>query len=327
MHPSLHATGVTYRFAGAPTPALDDVSLRVERGEYVALLGPNGAGKTTLISMVTGLRVPDRGTVQVDGGDPTQARTRLGLGVVLQDTAFPRHLSVRELVDGAAVRAGAPRGAAAAVLEEVGLSDLAGRRSGKLSGGQRRRLQLARALVADPVLLVLDEPTEGLDAPAREDFWRNLAVRRDAGMSILLTTHLIEEAGRVADRVSVIADGRVVADEAPDALAGRLADRTVSVRTCVPLDVIEGVPGVLRVSVSAADAATGPGRPEVAVVTTAPEAVVRRILLDDPDATDLRVEAASLEQAVMAATGRGPRAAGPSGPSSATSTTTERISA
>ncbi|MBR7742318.1 ABC transporter ATP-binding protein [Phycicoccus sp. BSK3Z-2] len=295
MHPSLDAVGVTFRFAGADAPALDDVSLRVDPGEYVALLGPNGAGKTTLIGMVTGLRVPDRGTVRVCGGDPTSARTRLRLGAVLQDTAFPRHLTVRELVEGAAVRSGVPRGRAAGVLEEVGLDDLARRRSGKLSGGQRRRLQLARALVADPALLVLDEPTEGLDAAARRDFWRNLTARRDAGMAVLLTTHIVEEAGAVADRVSVIAGGRVVADESPASLTGRLADRTVSVRTALPAAVVRDLPGVLRVEETA-------GR--LVVVTTSPEAVVRRVLHDDPTAHDLRVEAASLEEAVMAATDR-----------------------
>lgn len=293
----LVAQAVTLTYPRAEAPAIVDVDLDVRPGECVALLGPNGAGKTTFIRTVTGLATPDTGTVRVAGGDPRDATTRLALGVMLQETAFPRHLTVRELVTGAAVRAGRPRDAVAGSLAEVGLSDLAHRRSAKLSGGQRRRLQLACALVTDPALLVLDEPTEGLDAEARQAFWQNLAARRDTGMAILLTTHLIEEAGAVADRVVVIADGRVVADADPASLSDRLPDRRISLRTATPLEEVRGRPDVLH-----ADAApAADGRPPLLRITTRqPEAVVRDLLVADPSATDLRVEGASLEEAVMA---------------------------
>lgn len=299
MTPAMTATDVSYTYPRADAPALIDVDVTVQAGEYVALLGPNGAGKTTLINMVTGLRVPDDGTVQVAGGNPTRADTRLSLGVVLQDTAFPPHLSVRELVVGAAIRSGRPATAADEVMEEVGLGELGGRRSKKLSGGQRRRLQLARALVTDPVLLVLDEPTEGMDAIGRQTFWRNLAARRDAGMAVLLTTHLIEEAGAVADRVTVIADGRVVADEDPQSLSHRLPDRSVTLRTTVSLPQIRALDGVIR----ADHDQPSDDVPLTRIVTQTPEHVVRVILNDDLGVTDLRVEGASLEEAVMAVSG------------------------
>lgn len=123
--PAMLASQVTYTYPGAHEPALSDVTTTVHPGEYVALLGPKGPGKTTLINMITGLRVPDMGTVTIAGGDPVRAATRMALGVVLQDTAFPPHLSVIELVQGAARRSGLPRSAAAPVLEEVGLAELA----------------------------------------------------------------------------------------------------------------------------------------------------------------------------------------------------------
>jgi len=155
MEPVLSARDVIFTYPGGQRRALDGVTLAVPPGECVALLGPNGAGKTTLVGCATGLLTPQGGSVRVAGGDPRHAETRRALGVVLQRAAFPRHLTVRELVGGAAIRAGLPASAAAPVLAEVGLSDLARRRGGQLSGGQQQRLQLARALVTDPALLVL----------------------------------------------------------------------------------------------------------------------------------------------------------------------------
>lgn len=306
--PPLCASHVNYTYPSAEAPALCDVSVTVAAGEYVALLGPNGAGKTTLINLVTGLQVADHGTVRVAGGDPTRADTRLSLGVVLQDTAFPPHLRVDELVVGAAVRSGRPAATAGPVLDEVDLGELGNRRSKHLSGGQRRRLQLARALVTDPALLVLDEPTEGLDAVGRQTFWRNLAARRDAGMAVLLTTHLIEEAGVVADRVTVLADGRVVADEDPVSLSRRLPDRSVTLRTAVPLHQIRALDGVITAEHQAASAnvpshAVPRDSPLTRIITEMPEQVLRTLLAADPAVTDLRVEGASLEEAVMAVSG------------------------
>lgn len=298
----LVARGLRLTYPGATRPALDGVDLVVHPGECLALLGPNGAGKTTLIRTATGLRAPDAGTVRIAGGDPRRADVRAALGVMLQETAFPSHLTVGELVAGAAVRAGRPTHAVAAVLDEVGMTDLATRRSHHLSGGQRRRLQLARALVVEPTLLVLDEPTEGLDAESRRATWDNLAARRDAGMAILLTTHLVAEAGSVADRVAVIADGRIVADASPDLLVDRLPDRAIHVHTTLPLDRVRALPTVDRTTRTPG---TDGHDPTTCIATRAPEQVLRRLLVDDPDATGLRVVGASLEDAVLAITDTG----------------------
>ena len=229
MEPVLAVTGLHRRHG--PVHAVAGVDLRVDAGEVVALLGPNGAGKTTLTNCVVGLLEPHQGRVVVLGGDPRRAATRRRLGVVQQDVGFPTTLRVGEIVDGAATRAGRDHAAAAASLTEVGLVDLDRRRAARLSGGQQRRLQLAMALVADPRLLVLDEPTEGLDVTARREFWRTLADRRDRGAGVLLTTHAVAEAAEVADRVVVLQAGRVVAEGTPDQLTARVADRHVQART------------------------------------------------------------------------------------------------
>lgn len=299
---------VSYTYPSGETPALLGVDLDVAPGECVALLGPNGAGKTTLIAAVTGLRVPDHGEVRVADGDPTRAATRTALGVMLQDTVFPRHLTVQELVRGAAVRAGSSVAAVPDVIAEVGLTGFERRRSGRLSGGQRQRLQLARALVTDPELLVLDEPTESLDTDARREFWARLSDRRDAGMAVLVTTHLIEEAGAVADRVVVIADGKIVADADPRSLAGRLPECTITARTVIPADRLRSLDGVIDATCGQG---AGDGPPLLRLVSREPEQIVRFLLDHDPDLTSLRVEGASLEDAVMAASGRRRERTGP----------------
>ena len=291
MDEVLEATDLTHRY-GTVT-ALDGVDLTVAAGRCTALLGPNGAGKTTLVSLITGLHAPLAGRVTVADGDPRQAATRRALGVVQQTVGVPKTLTVAELMQGAAVRAGQPVTAAGPALAEVGLGELGGRRAKKLSGGQRQRLQLAMALVGAPRLLVLDEPTNGLDVTARAEFWRILAARRDQGTAILLTTHLVEEAAAFADDVTVLDGGRVIAEGAPGVLADRLVDRTVRVRTRLHRDTVAGLPGVLTVGVESDGA-------RLRCAATQPETLVRRLLELDPDLSDLRVEGASLEQALMA---------------------------
>ncbi|MDX8052703.1 ABC transporter ATP-binding protein [Lentzea sp. BCCO 10_0798] len=276
--------------------ALDGVDLDVGAGECVALLGPNGAGKTTLVNQVIGLLPAQAGSVRVCGGDPRVASTRRQLGVVHQSLGFPTTLKVSELVVGAAVRAGKPRAAAGPVMAELDLTELAGRRAAKLSGGQKQRLQLAMALVADPALLVLDEPTAGLDVPARRRFWQILAERRERGAGVLLTTHLIEESSAVADRVVVLDRGRVLAEGTPDELVARLPDRTVIARTALGLERLQALPGVVSLRADGEHVRLG---------TRAPEALLRVLLAEDPGLTDLRVEGAGLEEAVAGLIERG----------------------
>jgi ABC-2 type transport system ATP-binding protein len=289
---ALQIRDVRHRY-GAVT-ALGGVDLAVGAGECVALLGPNGAGKTTLVGLATGLLAPQQGTVRVCGHDPRRAATRRHLGVVQQSMGFPSTLRVGELVRGAAVRAGRSRGAAGPVLAEVGITDLGGRRAGKLSGGQQQRVALAMALVGDPDLLLLDEPTVGLDVVARQAFWRTIAARRDGGAGVLLTTHVVEEAAAVADRVVVLHRGRVVAADTPAGLTALLPDRTITARTTLDDAALRLLPGVVSVARDGE---------HVRVATTEPERVLRNWLAADERLTDLRVAGAGLEQALLALTG------------------------
>lgn len=284
---------MSHRYGG--TVALDGVDLTVETGECVALLGPNGAGKTTLVNLAVGLLPRQRGGISLVGGDPRSARTRRHLGVVQQSLGFPGTLKVGELIAGAAVRGGRPRSSAAPIMAELGLTDLAERRAAKLSGGQRQRVQLAMALVTDPTLLVLDEPTVGLDAPTRRQLWRILERRREKGAGILLTTHLIDEAATVSDRVVVLAHGRTLASATPAELVSRLPDRTITARTDLDDERLTALPEVASFEREGE---------LVRIGTRHPERLLRALLAEDPALTGLRVEGAGLEEAVVALTTR-----------------------
>ena len=194
--------------------ALHPCDVSVEPGELVALLGPNGAGKTTLVSLVVGLRRPSRGVVRILGGNPRTWRARSRLGTTPQQMDFPPTLRGREILELArAHSASAPP--LAALVERFGLDDLLRQQNGALSGGQRRRLALALAFANDPRLVVLDEPTTGLDVEARRGAWEAIAAFAHVGGTVLLTTHSIEEAQALARRVVILARGRVVADGPP----------------------------------------------------------------------------------------------------------------
>ncbi|HKY47661.1 MAG TPA: ABC transporter ATP-binding protein [Acidimicrobiia bacterium] len=287
----LEVRGLVHRY-GDHT-ALAGVDLTVKSGECVALLGPNGAGKTTLVRNVIGLIQGEADLIEVAGGDPRRAETRRKLGVVQQAVGFPRSLTVGEIVSGAAARRGCPPEAATHAIAEMGLAGLEKRRAAKLSGGQQQRLQLAMGLVADPVLLVLDEPTEGLDVEARRRFWNTIRRRLDNGAGVLITTHIVDEAAAVADRVVVVDRGRVVAEGTPDELRRTLPNRRVSVRTKVPVSVIRALDAVEAVELR-------DGRTVIA--TTDSEQVVRTLLDLDPEASDLTVATASLEEFLVAMT-------------------------
>ncbi|HEY4021583.1 MAG TPA: ABC transporter ATP-binding protein [Pseudonocardiaceae bacterium] len=287
----LAVDGLRYRYG--ETVALDGVDLQVDRGECVALLGPNGAGKSTLVTIVVGLLIPQQGTVRILGGDPRRAATRRRLGVSQQTLGFPNTLTVRELVTGAAIRGGLRAAAAGPILAELGLTELARRRASKLSGGQRQRVQLAMALVTEPALLVLDEPTVGLDVPTRRHFWEILARRRAQGVAVLVTTHLIEESAAVADRVVVLDHGLILADAPPEELASRLPDRTVTVKTRLDQAELTRMPGVLSVT---------PDHELVRIQTRSPEDLLRVLLARDPALSELRVQDAGLEEAFVALT-------------------------
>lgn len=200
---------------------LQDISFEVEAGECVAVLGPNGAGKTTTIEILEGFRTRDGGAVSVLGHDPARPTPawRQRIGFVLQSTSFEPELTVAETLQLYARCYRNPRNVDE-VLGMVGLEDAAAARVGSLSGGQQRRLDVGVGVVGRPAFLFLDEPTTGFDPAARQQFWQLIRELRRAGTTILLTTHYLEEARQLADRVVVIQGGRVVADATPDELAG-----------------------------------------------------------------------------------------------------------
>jgi ABC-2 type transport system ATP-binding protein len=217
--------------------ALDGVDLDVRRGEVLAVLGPNGAGKTTLVEILEGHRAADAGEVSVLGHDPAarERAFRARIGIVLQEDGIDGSLTVREAVDLYSAAYPHPR-AAAEVLDLVGLGDRPDVRVSALSGGQRRRLDLALGIAGDPELVFLDEPTTGFDPSARRHSWELISALRDLGKTILLTTHYMDEAQHLADRVMVITRGTVIAEGTPDTL-GRGAGEAALVAFRIPYGV------------------------------------------------------------------------------------------
>ncbi|MET9855131.1 ABC transporter ATP-binding protein [Streptomyces sp. NPDC006450] len=203
--------------------AVDGLDLTIRRGEVFGLLGPNGAGKSTTVEILQGHRERDGGEVLVLGADPATAGRawRSRVGIVWQDESAPAELTVRETVEHFARYYPAPRDPAE-VIALVGLEDKRGQRLKSLSGGQRRRLDVALGVIGDPELLLLDEPTTGFDPAARRQFWDLIRLLSDSGTTIVLTTHYLEEAEALADRLAVIARGKVVAEGEPAALRARL---------------------------------------------------------------------------------------------------------
>ena len=223
--------GMTKRY-GAVT-AVDDISFEVGTGEVLALLGPNGAGKTTSIEILEGFQAPSSGVVRVLDTDPRHGNRawRARIGLVLQSTSLDLTLTVAEVLTAYATVY--PRAMSVAdVLEVTDLVEEANTRIAALSGGQRRRVDLGLGIIGRPELLFLDEPTTGLDPQARRRVWSAVRTLTDAGATVVLTTHYLEEADHLADRVVVLAEGRVVADATPAGLRTRTA--TSVIRTPLP---------------------------------------------------------------------------------------------
>ena len=214
--------------------ALRNVDLTVPAGQVVAVLGPNGAGKTTAVELMLGLRRPTSGTVRLFGGDPRAAGVRARRGAMLQESGLPELLTIAELVR--LFRAYYPRPLPAAeAIALAGLEESAGRRFGDLSGGQRQRLFFALAVCGDPEMLFLDEPSVAMDVEGRRLFIRAIGEWAGRGRTVLLTTHHLEEADLMADRVVVIDRGVVIADDSPDGIRARVPGRRVTLRLRAPL--------------------------------------------------------------------------------------------
>ena len=243
--------------------AVRGIDLTVQKGEIFAFLGPNGAGKTTTVEMLEGYRHRDAGEVEVLGSDPAHPAPgwRARIGVVLQESEPEAELTVGECVSLYAGYYPRPR-PVAETLELVGLADRLATRCGRLSGGQRRRLDVALALIGDPELVFLDEPTTGFDPAARQSAWDVIAGLRDLGKTIFLTTHYMEEAERLADRIAVIAGGRIVAEGTVATLGGRDTEASI-VSFTLPSGVsAAGVPSAVTAAMTG-----GPGEKVEARVT------------------------------------------------------------
>ena len=270
--------------------AVRDVDIVIQAGETVALLGPNGAGKSTTIDMLLGLTRPDAGTISVFGQSPVDAVKSGNVGAMLQTGALLRDLSVRELVTMVASLYPHPLGVDE-VLAMAGITDVADRRTNKLSGGQVQRVRFAVALVADAELLVLDEPTVALDVEGRHEFWTAMRAFAARGKTVLFATHYLEEADAYADRIILMSKGRVVADGPATEIKSRVGRHTIRATLedvdLATLTLLPGVSGAERYGES------------VTLSCTDSDAALRALLDRYATARDIEVRGAGLEEAFL----------------------------
>jgi ABC-2 type transport system ATP-binding protein len=280
----------SWRGPGGPIHAVRGIDVSVARGETVALLGPNGAGKSTTIDMILGLVRPDGGSVSVLGRAPGDAVKEGLVGAMLQTGALIRNLTVRELVAMAAALYPRPL-AVDEVIELVGLDGVADQRTQKLSGGETQRVRFAVALVGDPQLLILDEPTVAMDVEGRRAFWQAMRQLASEGRTLMFATHYLDEADANADRAVLLARGIVVADGPTTEIKGRVGTRTI--RATLPdveeaeLGAIDGVDTVVRHG----DAVT--------LVCSDSDRAIRELLARHPQIRDIEITGAGLEDAFV----------------------------
>jgi ABC-2 type transport system ATP-binding protein len=275
-----------------PVTAIDRLDFRLAAGQVTALLGPNGAGKTTAVRLLLGLAAPTSGTARLFGADPRQHVARQRVGVMLQVSKVPETLRVAEHIRLFSSYYDVPL-SAPAVVERAGLTGLEERPFGKLSGGERQRLLFALAICGNPDLLVLDEPTVGLDVESRRAFWSEMRTLKAEGRSLLLTTHYIEEADALADRVVILQNGRILADGTASEIKTRVVGRHIRCVTGLDTGEMARMPGVTAVH----------REQDVAVLlVTHAESVARELLARDATLTDLEITSVGLEDAFVALT-------------------------
>jgi ABC-2 type transport system ATP-binding protein len=287
---AVSARGLTKNFGRVR--AVNGIDLEVQPGEIIAFLGPNGAGKTTTIDMLLGLTRPDSGTVSIYGQSPRSAIAHGLVSAVMQTGGLLKDVTVRETVQLTASLFADPR-PVDEVLKRAGILDIGDRMVKKCSGGQQQRLRFAMALLSDPGLLILDEPTTGMDVEGRRDFWS--AIREDArsGRTVIFATHYLDEADAYADRIVLVRRGEIVADgsaaEIKNLAAGRSVRAAVTDLVQAELAAIDGVDSVELHSDSV-------------LVRTKDSDAVARYLLDRTDAHDLEITSHNLEDAFLALT-------------------------
>jgi ABC-2 type transport system ATP-binding protein len=267
--------------------ALDGFDLSVRSHELLALLGPNGAGKSTAISILLGLQAPDKGSAELFGHAPQEIDGRRRIGVMMQEVALPGVMRPRELLEQVASYYPAPY-EVDAVIARLSLESLLNRPYGKLSGGQKRQVQFAMAIVGRPELLFLDEPTVGLDVQAREALWKVVRELLHEGCSILLTTHYLEEAEALADRVAVMARGRLITSGSVNEIRAHVTRKQVSFVSRLAPDSLRDWPEVMQLEVE---------RDRMQITTRSAEALLVRLFREDPQLSDIEVKRAGLAEA------------------------------
>lgn len=272
--------------------ALQGVNFRVRAGELVALLGPNGAGKTTAVKLFLGLMPPNAGKVRVFGGDPTNPETRTRTGAMLQVGRVPETLRVREHIDlfSSYYSNALP---ASDVLAIAGLEKIRDRKFAELSGGQKQRVLFALAICGDPDLLFLDEPTVGLDVEARRMLWDEIRRLVDRGKTVVLTTHYLQEADALADRVVVIHQGEIIAEGTPAEIKGQTSGKKIRCITSTDINSVRQIRGVTEVRND---------REAIEIHVSEAEPVLRELLNRDSRLSGLEVTSAGLEEAFLALT-------------------------
>ncbi len=290
MPPAAELVDATKKYG--EVEALKGVTIRIELGEVVAMLGPNGAGKTTSISLLLGLRKPTSGKALLFGLDPTNLQSRSRVGVMLQESGVPDMLKVREIVD--LFRSYYPKPMARdSAIAIAGLEEKANALVKELSGGQKQRLYFALAVCGDPDVLFLDEPTVGMDVEGRRSFIERIAAFARSGRTVILTTHYLEEADQLAERVIVIDRGLVIADAPPAEIKSRVAGKRV--RFTAPALKEKDLEGLPVTAVTINDHS-------VQLLTNQPESVLREIFRRGVEISDLEVAGADLEDAFIAIT-------------------------
>jgi ABC-2 type transport system ATP-binding protein len=273
--------------------ALRQVDFAIRAGELVALLGPNGAGKTTAVKLFLGLAKPTTGTVSVFGGNPIHAEVRTRIGAMLQVAKVPETLRVREHIDLFSSYYPKPL-PLAETLTLAGLQEIKDREFGELSGGQRQRVLFGLALCGDPDILFLDEPTVGLDVESRRVLWEEIRKLIARGKTVLLTTHYLEEADALADRVVVINRGEIIAEGTPAEIKANTAGRRIRCVTSLDIEIVRALPGVIEVRRD---------RDAIEISAGVAEPVLRELFMRDAGLSGVEVKSAGLEEAFLALTG------------------------